>query len=343
MKIFVLNTAARSKGALSVFEEFYNTVLEDSSDIEWIFLVSEQIVNSKNNVKVIVDKSLRSKFKRLKFDLFTGHRYIKKFSPDVIVSFQNTLPLFTTTKTVLYLHQSLPFQTEKEYSFFKRNEFPYAVIQYIIGSLIRLSVKRSDLTIVQSEWLKQAISTISKNTKVIAPTIKDIPKLNNQEISNQVCFFYPTSDYPYKNNELIEKAVEIVEQNFESFSVKITLEHKLKSERIESLGMISRTEVMSLMSQGVLLFPSYIESFGLPLLEARELNRIILSTDTLFAREVLQDYPNVYYFHKNNYEELAQLMERVIQGNITIKKEVVKSAKKNSWEVVKNSIVEVVR
>ena len=61
--------------------------------------------------------------------------------------------------------------------------------------------------------------------------------------------------------------------------------------------------------RATLVFPSYIETFGYPLAEARQAGTIVLAADTPFAREVLDGYENAYYFDPFKPEELADLME----------------------------------
>ena len=85
-------------------------------------------------------------------------------------------------------------------------------------------------------------------------------------------------------------------------------------------------------NSSVILFPSYVETVGLPLLEAKELNRIILASNCPFSKEILEDYPNGYIFSYKNHHELTELMKKVIDGEI-IKKEIEKNNTiiKNNW------------
>lgn len=66
----------------------------------------------------------------------------------------------------------------------------------------------------------------------------------------------------------------------------------------------------------VLIFPSYIESFGLPLIEAAVSGDIILAADTIFARELLKNYNNAYFFKYNDADSLSELMKKIINHEI---------------------------
>ena len=74
---------------------------------------------------------------------------------------------------------------------------------------------------------------------------------------------------------------------------------------------------MEYYTKGTLVFPSYIESFGYPMAEARQVGTLVLAADTPFAREVLADYKNAYFFDPFKPEELASLMGNAIRGDIT--------------------------
>ena len=87
-------------------------------------------------------------------------------------------------------------------------------------------------------------------------------------------------------------------------------------------------------NRSTLIFPSYIETVGLPLLEARELGSIILASDCPFSREVLDGYENAYYFDPFNPQELADYMKRVISGDIAKRESENIRIQNNSWKSV---------
>lgn len=60
--------------------------------------------------------------------------------------------------------------------------------------------------------------------------------------------------------------------------------------------------------KAILLFQSELESYGLPLLEARLQKIPIIASNTEFSQEVLKEYKRVKFFPVNDYEELTKLM-----------------------------------
>ncbi|MBR2274816.1 MAG: glycosyltransferase [Lachnospiraceae bacterium] len=85
---------------------------------------------------------------------------------------------------------------------------------------------------------------------------------------------------------------------------------------IVCLGRLSRKEVLSYYKKSVLLFPSYIESFGYPPAEARAMGGAILASDTPSSLEVLSEYDRAFYFDPFRPEELCELMKDAIEGKL---------------------------
>jgi len=59
-------------------------------------------------------------------------------------------------------------------------------------------------------------------------------------------------------------------------------------------------------AKSILVFPSYVESFGLPLLEAKLTGTYIIASDTPFCREILNGYDNVEFFEEMDYKKLGE-------------------------------------
>ena len=73
-----------------------------------------------------------------------------------------------------------------------------------------------------------------------------------------------------------------------------------------------REQMAQRYSESILLFPSYLETVGLPLLEAKQYGAPIIASDCAYAHETVGEYENVSYFSAMRGEELAAQMERWI-------------------------------
>ncbi len=320
MRIVVNDIAASKGGALSVLKDFYSAVKNTDNDNEWIFLLGDNYLEETDNIKVITLPEIKkNRFKKLWFDFVGGKRFIKKLKPDVVFSLQNIITFGLNVPQVAYIHQSIPFQDSKKFSFFNNRERGLAVVQYLIGAIIKLSAKKAQHVIVQTNWMKDAVSQKAKiesnKISVVMPRINiDVAENDGDLFTNQ--FFYPTSNAIYKNNSCIVKASEILySRGIKEFNVQMTVSQNLHP-AIFSSGYIDRSEVLEKYKTSVLIFPSYIESCPFPLVEARRLNSLILASNCPFSHEILKDYKNAYFFDPFNPVELADLMEKVIIGEI---------------------------
>ena len=83
---------------------------------------------------------------------------------------------------------------------------------------------------------------------------------------------------------------------------------------IEFVGSLTREQVFDFYSKSILLFSSYIETVGLPLVEAKMHKTPILVSDCEFAHEVLDDYQNVDYFNPFDIKSVKKCLLVKIKG-----------------------------
>ncbi|MGB7604382.1 MAG: glycosyltransferase, partial [Lutisporaceae bacterium] len=144
-------------------------------------------------------------------------------------------------------------------------------------------------------------------------------------------FFYPASEFEYKNHRvLIEACKKLRQEKIKDYKVKFTLKGdendyvfklfndvKANNLPIEFIGSLSREKVFELYTKSVLIFPSFIETYGLPMLEAKLHKGIILASDCPFSHEILDEYENAYFFDPFDCEYLARLIKDILVNKIT--------------------------
>jgi len=324
MRFVIVDVAAKEGGALNILKTFYEFLISFSQakSHEWYFLLNDNYFPETDNIKVRIVKNVHGKWiNRLIFDSHGARRIIRKIDPDVIFSLQNTVVNIKGVPQVLYVHQAIPFQTDKYFSFLKPNEFKMAIYQYFIGFLIKKSVIKADHVIVQAKWIKEEIvNSLKLSPNVISAYLPPIVKAYDNitpEVYSTNIFFYPTSNYIYKNNSAIFQACSIINDldNID-YQVNLTLSGKSRNSKIYYTGRLDSDAMVEFYKKCTLIFPSYIETVGLPLIEAMQFNSIILVADTKYSREILKDYVNAFYFDHKNPKELSNLMLAVIKGQI---------------------------
>lgn len=333
MKIMVFNVPAESGGAMTILHDFYREAAEhDNEKIEWIFVVSKPKIQAAENITVLRFPWIKKSWcHRLVFDYLVAPKLVKKYKVDKVLSLQNTIiPRIRCNQTV-YVQQALPFVKYK-YKW-KENKLLWTY-QNVIGRKITTSIKKSDQVIVQTKWMKDACvektHVYDMKITVVPPNMKE-PNNAFFEPKNMSLptFFYPAVELVYKNHSIIVEASKQLIRSTKDFKVVFTLNgnenpyisnltQQAMAEKlpIEYVGTLSKEEVYKFYTQSILIFPSFIETFGLPLLEARLHNGIILAADCPFSREILGDYENAYFFNPFDVQELVLLMEQVLTGKI---------------------------
>jgi len=322
VRIVVNDIAASSGGAMSVLKDFYSYIREKDTKNEWIFLLGDHYLEETPLIKVVILPEIkRSWARRFFFDIIFGKKFINSFEPDVVLSLQNIITIGVACPQIVYIHQAIPFQNSKTFSFFRKNERVLAVYQHFIGALIKLSARRADKVVVQTNWMKEAVcdrAGVKEDKVIVIPPSIDLKLDKRNRVSpKRNSFFYPTSDVIYKNNECAYEATQILySQGIRDFKLKMTLSERHEGINTEFIGIIPREQVFYEYYKSTLIFPSYIESYSLPLMEARMAGAIVLASDCPFSREVLNGYENAYLFDPFNPKELACLMEKVITSQI---------------------------
>ena len=320
MKILVYDVAAEHGGALAILKNVYKYAVKHT-EIDWVFVLS--IVQFEQKPNIMIDNYVDVKknwLNRIKFDKIDAPKIIKKYNPDIVLNMQN-IALKTEFSQVLYMHQSIPFADYK----FKIKDLHYWIYQNIIGGMIKYSFKYADKIIVQTNWIKNAIlaqTKVNQSKIEVQQPIVDLSQIKENTVENKI-YFYPASESIYKNHKVVVDACSLLSANgYNNYKVIFTLhgnETKYiqqlynKSQRenlnIEWIGKIRIEDVYNLYAESNLIFPSFIETFGLPLLEARTANAVIFASDTPFAREILDGYGKVEFFKYDDAEMLASLIK----------------------------------
>lgn len=324
MGIMLFDVPAESGGALSVLDDYYRVARKDVEN-DYVFVISVPELEETENIKILRFPWIKKSWlHRLFFDHIIAHRLVRQYCAKRIISLQNiAIPHTKVSQTVL-IHNAIPFSEHR----FKFSEDRFLwLYQNIIGRSIIKSIKRADHIVVQTQWMKKACiqkggvtpEKIEVNPPVIDIEIKDYFKETKESLST---FFYPASGIAFKNHRvIIDACLKLRENGFHNYGVIFTLkgdENKhvkklLKTVQenelpIRFVGSLSREAVFLMYSKSVLLFPSYLETVGLPLLEAKMHGSPIIVTDCDYSREVLGNYLNAMFFEYANALQLSDLM-----------------------------------
>lgn len=326
MNILVYDVAAESGGATSILKHFYEKHKQDRENHYFYMLSTFQLEATENITVINVPRVKNGWGSRLLFDCFGVKKYLKQYRIDRVLSLQNiAIPGFRGHQTV-YIHNALPFA---EYRYSLQESKIMWVYQNVIGRMMLSSVRTADEVIVQTQWMKDAIAKrIPKaegKIQVQFPEV-DVPNGLTYERQGKCVFFYPANSAPFKNHALILQACRLLKaEGIRDYSVEFTLtgeetpalsELKACAQREELpfcwLGVLSRQQVFDKYQRSILVFPSYIETVGLPIYEARCVGSPLLLADCAYANNIAGDYADAHFFPYNDAVALKEQMAEQI-------------------------------
>lgn len=325
--VVILDLHASESGALAILDDLYEEVsMYEDKSIIWNFIVSTPNYAKTDNINVYRFPWVKKNWiYRYIFDSIFARKLISDINPDKILSLQNSGVSFFNKEQIVYLH--LPFILTGHRFSIKVDGLKLWVYQNIVSKNIFKSLKKVDKVIVQTEWMRNALNIKGKvdinKIEIIKPniTVNEIGYYIGNKTNNKM-LFYPATAFSYKNHMTILKAMNYIKDlNEIKVEVIFTItgsENKLAKRLydyaknneldIKFLGNMSRTEVFDMYTKSILVFPSYVESFGLPLLEARMTGTPIIASKTSFSEEILESYKKVSYFEEMNYKQLAKII-----------------------------------
>lgn len=216
---------------------------------------------------------------------------------DSVLMFGNLPPLLPLKGKVILYFQNLLLTNQLKLSDFSLKT---KLRLYSERIWLRLFKKNVDEVWVQGQHVKAILeSTLFKKTKIILNPImpKDLLTHENRSLAHHYenDFVYVASPEPHKNIINLIKAWEILEEKKENITLVIILNCKIIPEHLKAnlpsnvhiKVNLSRDEVFTFYKKSkCLIFPSYLESFGLPLLEAKKFGLKIFASDLPYAREI---------------------------------------------------------
>lgn len=347
MKIFnrcvVINaTALDCSGALGILKQFVENIPEDK--INWLIFISDIITIecSKSNVILEPISGVKPMHKRFWWDAVGLNKWLKQkgVEPIACISLQNT-GFHVNKKDIphfIYYHQSIPFfpyswnplKVEQRSLWFYKHLYPF---------FVKLFLKKDTKIFVQIDFIKDGFVKKfhhpASNIEIFFPSVTK-PKTDLSIPLSDDCLnlFYPATSFFYKNHKVIREAVNKSEMNIKLY---LTLPKEESTERLECLGTIPYEQVCTMYrSCDALVFPSYIETFGLPLIEAAMVGLPILAADLPYAREVLDGYEGAVFVKYNDSDAWIKAIGNLKKGK---RFRPLDTSQKPSWKELFESIL----
>ena len=336
VKNIIVNAfALRKSGALTIYRQFVAHLSSFVDNKRYFIFVDSSVEQPViNGVTYIVDGDHSWKH-RLLWEHGGLLKWLKKnnITPDVVVSLQNT-GCCIDCRQVIYYHQSIPFYPHK-WNFFKDTERMMWLYKYIYPLFVKSTLSSKTDVVVQIPFIKkQFVRKFGIDANRVHVLFPDTNIINIETIkrkslnSNYFHFLYPATPNPYKEHKTLVEALCLLRENnrvvFDRVRIHFTLskgdyphldnlisQHQLQNQFVMD-GMMPINELFSFYKASCgLLFPSTLETLGLPLLEAASLGVPIIAANLDYAHEVLEGYKGVQFADSQNYILWASLIEKL--------------------------------
>lgn len=303
----------------------------ENKGIKVIALVNDKSKFNYPNIEYVeFPKAKKSWFLRLYYEYFYFKKLSNTIKPDVWLSLHDVSPNVICEKRFVYCHHPTLFykSTLKDWKF----DYKIGVFSILYKYLFQINISKNKAVFVQQNWIRKEFENLFHLKNVLVTKPENVEEKNSVEINldtTKIHFFYPSFPRSFKNFELIAKAVQLLTDSIKNqIEIHLTLSEndnayskyivkKYNFAPLHFIGKISRVEVFGhYKKMDCLLFPSKLETWGLPITEAKGFEKPVLLANLPYAKETIGNYDKVSFFDVNKPQELADLISEFVNKSI---------------------------
>jgi glycosyltransferase involved in cell wall biosynthesis len=331
-KIVLSGVNCVSGGILSVFQEaLYSVVRQYGADYEIVAIVHRRDLFAVDNVVYFEYPAVKASWlRRLWFEYKTLSTISNQVQPKLWLSMHDMSPNVNADIRAVYCHNPSPF-----YPFHLREALldpTFGLFTLFYRYLYGINIGKNDFVIVQQDWIRKEFQRAYgiRNVIVAQPAVNAlrIGPEDDERSSSSYRMFYPSLPRTFKNFDVILAASKILEDSgFFSFELWLTLdgsENRYAAEvrkkystlrSVRWLGFLSRQRVFDFYGKAdCLLFPSKLETWGLPITEFKTTGKPIMAADLPYAHETVGTYWQCAFFDPDDPVRLAEIMRKASTG-----------------------------
>ena len=330
-----------SGGPLTILKECL-CFLDNASDIQASYSIlalvhDENLFPNINNIQFLsLPKPRNSWLYKIYFEYVYFKKISKQYDVYLWLSLHDMTPSVKAKRRAVYCHNPAPFYKPNRRE--KSLDNGFYLFSLFYKYLYAINIRKNEFIIVQQQWIRErfeAMFAISHKKIIVAyPEITNTPN-DNPIISdtNKIKFFYPAAARIFKNFEVLINAVPLIKLRTNiPFEIILTigsnesaknkyeeyLEKKSKGiSEINFIGWQPYYVVQALYQNcACLLFPSKLETWGLPITEAKMKGLPMFVADLPYAKETVGDYDKVSFFASGNAKALADLMINFLENQV---------------------------
>ncbi len=321
-------------GPLIVFKEALTSLVRDYGDSYEIFaLVHRKSLFDVPGVTYMEYPEIKSSWrKRLRFEYNDCLAISKQINPRLWLAMHDITPRVRADIRAVYCHNPAPF-----YPFSLKEallDWKFGFFTVLYRFLYGINIKANNFVVVQQDWLRTEFQSRYSVSRVVVahPSIEDLSikrGTTSGGSGRRYRFIYPAYPRTFKNIEqILEAARKLERSGFDRFEIWLTMNGsetpyaaKMKSNysdlaTVRWMGLLQRSEVIRLYGEAdCLLFPSKLETWGIPITEFKATGKPILAADLPYAHETVGDYEKAAFFSIGDDAALAEMMRKAVNDD----------------------------
>lgn len=274
--------------------------------------------------------------RRMRFEYRDCLPLSRKLNATLWLALHDMTPRVEAKTQAVYCHNPAPFfrMTARE----ARLEPTLASFVALYGLLYGINMRRNRFVVVQQQWMREAFERRYRPRAVVVahPAASHLEELSHGNSAHQAGepwrFFFPTLSRVFKNIGVLLEAVRwLLDAGVPPFELILTIDGTENAYArglfaqyghlpgVRWLGRLTRDEVfVQYRAVDCLLFPSRLETWGMPLSEFRRTGKPILAADLPYAHETLAGYAPVHFFAPTDGAGLGRAMLQFMQGTLPL-------------------------
>jgi glycosyltransferase involved in cell wall biosynthesis len=337
VKILINCFNLRSAGTLVTAKNLLEALARQDGSWHYTVLVPEgfdyeALSLGKNFTLIPIKTPFAYRFYRLYFDHIGIRRLISKIRPAAYLALGNIGPVRLPVPQIVLFHN--PFYLD--WNNFSDARISEKIIKAMERHFFAKTVRNTAFFIAQTEYMKQRLKEVwnvdDDKISVIPNALpsalripEDAPSDGSMESDESWEFLYVSRYYPHKNHDfLIPVAHGLLRNKVSEARLLVTIDENITEGRafldrvrkeglqdiIQNIGEIGHDLLKNRYRRcTALFFPSLMETFGMPLLEAMAFGKPILAAEMPYARDLCDQA--ALYFDPRNPDSAMEAIRKV--------------------------------
>jgi glycosyltransferase involved in cell wall biosynthesis len=322
------------------------TILQDSLDAaseilspDWKITAIVHQGSLISNPRVVILEFPQAKcswLNRLYFEWFYFRHLSDRLQPDLWLSLHDITPRVSARRQAVYCHNPSPFYRLTWSD--ARREPSFAVFNLLYSYVYRIFIRRNYAVVVQQEWLRDIFRCLYKHKNIVVAhpncnnfttsvtlNPKLLPPIRGQR---PLRFLYPALPRVFKNFEILCEAMLLLPIELHGLvDLRLTINGSENAYArdlwrryslvpgISFIGRQTRQQMeIEYQDCDVVLFPSMLETWGLPITEAKRYGKRLLVADLDYAHETVGNWNAVTFLPPRVAHVWADAFKKIALG-----------------------------